>query len=391
MTIIGGGLSGLAAAIAVVRAGGQAHVHERRREIGARFHGDFQGLENWSTDADVLSELQSLGIETTFDHTPFTECVVFDPDGREYLCRSRTPLWYLVRRGPGAGSLDQALKAQALAVGVHIECDTTLEHLPNGGILAHGPRRVDAIAVGYVFPTDRSDGAYAVASDALAPGGYGYLLVHGGRATLATCMFRDFHNDRHYLARTTEFFTRAVGITVRDARQFGGYGNFAAVPVWRRRRMLFTGEAAQLQDALLGFGMRSAIVSGCLAGWSVLADDGSSYASACERRFGAFVRAAVVNRYVYGHCGAPGYRLLIRSLASAGDPRAWARRCYGGGWWTRMLYPFARRGLARRLTAPLPCPDDCDCTYCRCVRHAARASGNERPGHHAERLDPACA
>ena len=41
--IVGGALSGLAAALAVVRGGGRAHVFERRREVGARFHGDFQG------------------------------------------------------------------------------------------------------------------------------------------------------------------------------------------------------------------------------------------------------------------------------------------------------------------------------------------------------------
>ena len=41
----------------------------------------------------------ALGIETAFDHTPFRECVLFDPDGREYECRSAEPLWYLVRRG----------------------------------------------------------------------------------------------------------------------------------------------------------------------------------------------------------------------------------------------------------------------------------------------------
>src|SRR5581483_2452001 len=149
--IVGGGLSGLAAALTIVRAGGRAHVVERRREIGARFHGDFQGLENWSTDGDVLEELESLGIEPTFEYTPFRECVFFDPDGRDHVCRSLRPLWYLVRRGVDAGTLDQSLKAQAVAAGVDIRFGETMEHLPEGGIIAHGPRRVDAIAVGYTF------------------------------------------------------------------------------------------------------------------------------------------------------------------------------------------------------------------------------------------------
>ncbi len=65
VSIVGGGLSGLAAALAVVRDGGHARVYERRGESGARFHGDFQGLENWSTEGDVLEEIASFGIEPT--------------------------------------------------------------------------------------------------------------------------------------------------------------------------------------------------------------------------------------------------------------------------------------------------------------------------------------
>jgi flavin-dependent dehydrogenase len=120
VTIAGGGLSGLAAALAVARRGRAAHVFERRREVGARFHGDFEGLENWSTEGDVFEELKSLGIAPTFSYAPFRECVFFDPDGRAHVCRSSKPLWYLVRRGTDAGTLDQALKAHALAAGVEL-------------------------------------------------------------------------------------------------------------------------------------------------------------------------------------------------------------------------------------------------------------------------------
>ncbi|HSR54133.1 MAG TPA: FAD-dependent monooxygenase, partial [Acidobacteriota bacterium] len=61
--IAGAGPAGLAASLAVARAGGQAQVVERRGEVGARFHGDFQGLENWSTKTDALEDLAALGIE----------------------------------------------------------------------------------------------------------------------------------------------------------------------------------------------------------------------------------------------------------------------------------------------------------------------------------------
>lgn len=147
--------------------GERSCVYERRAENGARFHGDFQELEHWSQQLDVLEELRSFGLDLTFEHTPFRECVFFDPDGRERVCRSAEPLWYLVRRGTEPGRLDQALKRQAIAAGVQIEFEESRDQLPGGGIVTYGPRRVDAIAAGYVFATDMGDAALGAVSDNL--------------------------------------------------------------------------------------------------------------------------------------------------------------------------------------------------------------------------------
>ncbi|MEX2472815.1 MAG: hypothetical protein WEA34_11575, partial [Gemmatimonadota bacterium] len=337
--IAGAGPSGLAAGIAVAENGGRARVLERRSGVGMRFHGDFQGLENWSTERDVLEELHEMGIEPTFEHTPFRECVFYDPDGREHLCRSTQPIWYLVRRGTEEGSLDRSLERQAVAAGVTIEHEHLVQHLPEGGIVAHGPRRVDAIAVGYVFETDRADGAFAAVSDEIAPGGYAYLLICGGRATVATCMFDDFHNDKLYLERTVDLFRSRVGITLRNERRFGGFGNMSAEPHLRRDALLFAGEAAGLQDALFGFGMRYAMVSGHLAGKAYASGDLDRYEADCRERLLGFVRSASVNRYLYRRGGDRRYRYLVRGLCR-GDARTWLRRHYVGGWWSPLLYPL---------------------------------------------------
>ena len=44
--IMGAGLSGLAAATILAKAGKEVHVHDIRGDSGARFDGDFQALEN---------------------------------------------------------------------------------------------------------------------------------------------------------------------------------------------------------------------------------------------------------------------------------------------------------------------------------------------------------
>jgi len=380
VTIVGGGLAGLAAGLTVRRHNARVRVCERREEIGARFHGDFQGLENWTTDGDVLEELEAQGVDLTFDRTPFRECVFFDPDGREAACRASQPLWYLVRRGTEPGTLDQSLKAQALAAGVEFEFGQNVSHLPEGGIVTHGPRRVDAIAVGYVFRTDRADAAFGAISDDLAPGGYAYLLICNGRGTLATCMFDDFHRDMHYLAQTRDFFERRVGIRLEAEHPFGGFGNMATDPTVRQGRMLFAGEAAGFQDALFGFGMRFALTSGHLAGNAWTAQDFEGYEAACRRRFRPAIQAAIVNRYLlYERGGARAYRALVRHVSGARDPRGWLRRHYGAQWWTPLVYRLANRRRTPMQAIRHECRDQCDCTYCRCLRDAAAAAAAPAP------------
>ena len=51
--ILGAGLSGLAAATILAKAGKEVHVHEIRKDSGARFDGDFQGIENWKSPSNL--------------------------------------------------------------------------------------------------------------------------------------------------------------------------------------------------------------------------------------------------------------------------------------------------------------------------------------------------
>ena len=61
--ILGAGLSGLAAATILAKAGKEVHVHEIRKDSGARFDGDFQGIENWTSENDFFDEMRNWGLE----------------------------------------------------------------------------------------------------------------------------------------------------------------------------------------------------------------------------------------------------------------------------------------------------------------------------------------
>lgn len=266
VTVVGAGPAGLACAITLARAGRPVVVREWHRDVGTRFHGDFQGLENWSDEQDVLDELAAAGIEATFDHHAVLQGTVFDSRGNRYPVQSAQPLFYLVRRGAEEGCLDSALLRQALTAGVDVRFQDRASAVRGTGVLAIGPRRADAIAAGYVFETDMSDGAWLILDNRLAPLGYAYLLIHDGRGTVASCLFAGFKQQAQCVERTVAAFRERVGLEMRKPRPFGGFANFPVPRTAMQGGHPVIGEQAGFQDALAGFGMRYALRAGLALG-----------------------------------------------------------------------------------------------------------------------------
>lgn len=299
--IVGAGPAGLACAIVLARAGHSVVVHEQHQRVGARFHGDFQGLENWSSDWDVLQELARAGIAPTFEFHAVSRGVAFDAWGRQYQIESREPLYYLVRRGWQQGTLDQSLLAQAQAVGVEVRFSDRVKRVDGNAVLAGGPRVADAIAVGYVFETDMGDGDWICFDQQLAPRGYAYLLVHNGHGTVASCMFADFKSQAVYVARTVAAFKERVGLTMRNERRFGGYANFRLPRTAVQGGHPVVGEQAGFQDAFAGFGMRYALRSGILAARSIIERD--DYTTLWRRELLPTLQAGIANRFIFNSIG----------------------------------------------------------------------------------------
>ncbi len=324
--VIGSGPAGLTAAMTLARSGAKVRVYERAEIVGNRFKGDFQGLENWSSPTDALTRLADLGVEATFAYRPFHEVTFYDTNLRPSLARSTEPLFYLVRRGPEADSLDHALAEQARNDGVELLLSTPAEKARRGDIVAIGPRYADGVATGYVFETNLEDQAHCVISEDLAPAGYAYLLIWEGRATLATCMFQSHQDWKQARTRTVETFTSLVpGLDLDGARTFSGFGSvFGKAQFSDEAGRLFVGEAAGLQDPEWGFGMWYAMESGILAARSLL--EGFDYKSAAHDKFDDQRQAAFFNRMLYERLPARVVSTLLRRGAQSSDLRGRLRR-----------------------------------------------------------------
>lgn len=375
--VVGAGPAGLAAAITLARHDRPVHVMERHRSVGHRFHGDMQGFENRSAHEDALERLRGLGIELDFPWRGFDKLTFYDSSLHPCVVHSRRPLFYVVRRGPGRDTLDTALLRQARELGADVSLGRTAQVAGPGTIVATGPRRADSIAVGLVFPAAIEDQAHAIVHPDLAPGGYAYLLVWDGQATLATCIFRD--RWRLALDATTQTFQQLVpGLRLDGARRFGGYGSLLG-----RTRLiddqgrLYVGEAAGLQDAEWGFGMMTAIPSGVLAAGSVLA--GADYAALAAEEFAGMRAASLVNRTVWERLPRGWVDRAVRHKATGAD-LPWRLH----GHWAphpvkSLLAPALLKCFAGRVHEVGTGCQDASCQCLRCVCRAALGANRPAP------------
>jgi len=362
--IAGAGPSGLAAAITLAHAGVPVVVHEAKKGVGHRFGADLQGLENWSTEQDVLEDMRSQGLTTDFAVQPGLRGMAYDAWDTAYPIECDQPLFYMVVRGPGPDTLDTALLNQALSLGVEVKFNSRLKTIEGPGVLATGPQAADAIAVGYHFDTDMENGFWAICDDTVAPKGYAYLLTMNGRGTVKTCMFADFNNKQRYIERTMEAFDRLVAPDMRNLRPHGGVGNFHVPLSAIHGGHPIVGEQAGFQDTLWGFGMRHAMTSGVLAARSII--EGSDYNTQWQRALIRQMQTSVVNRLLYSKMRNRGYRFFLRLTTGQQDIRGFLRRFYRMSTMKRLLLPWSQRRYVSQMKIATCTNEACSSVRCRC-------------------------
>ncbi len=348
--ILGAGLSGLAAATILARAGREVHVHEIREDSGARFDGDFQGIENWTSQVDFFDEMRDWGLEPEeFKSDDFEVIDLAHPDDVISQPRTDGVAFRIVQRGTEEHTIDQALKRMAIESGAQIHYGSRRSP-EDCNIVAAGPRESSAVAFGEIFNTDHPNHVTFQLNDKLAPGAYSYLIIIDGIGLICTCLWRQQRKSGRYLNETIAWYEQHYDLNRKPIKRVGGKGDFGLPTKYMHEGRYYVGEAGGLQDFMWGFGMRYAITSGVLAAKAVLGE--CDYEAEVRRRLVPLVRASAINRFLMNRVGNRGFKMVarywMRDQRRKGDGLAFMQWLYKPGLGRRMIWPIVRLGMLSR-------------------------------------------
>jgi flavin-dependent dehydrogenase len=350
MTIIriaGAGPSGLAAAIALARAGRAVEVHEAKSDVGSRFIGDLQIIEAASELEPVPDFLERIGIERNFYFRPATSATFYDHRNTARVIRSKAPFGYFIRRGPqsetsqGDQTLDRGLLAQARKLGVDVRFNSRLKP-EDADIVATGPAAPDGLAREMTWHTSDAERVEVYFNHHLAPGGYSYLFILDGLATFGCAIVADFKKIDEYFEHSLAAAQRANPFTIpRETRTGYSYMNFHLKNSATKGGARWVGEAAGFQDYLFGLGIRYALTSGWLAAQSILQQ--RDFDELWTRELAGKQKTSLVNRFLYEAGGNTGLSVFVWQAARAKDFHRYLAGWHAQTWWKSLLSPVVRR------------------------------------------------
>lgn len=337
--ILGAGPSGLAAAINLAKAGYRVEVFERNKDVGVRFGGDLQGLENWSGKEDILEAFEKMNIRVNFDCDGFSNISVSNGIKTKDIDLKKTG-FYLVKRGNFRGSFDYGLKEQAIEAGVTIHFGRTIDR-DKADIVAVGPvlSEVPAIAKGIIFKTSAEDMAVGILDNKAAYKGYSYLLITKGYGCMCSVVFEKLERVNECYKKTAENFSKIREFDIQNPKEISGVISFSTKNIFREKNNLFIGEAAGLQDMLWGFGIRYAVTSGFWAARSII--EKYDYEKKAKSYFGDKLKAGLVNRFLWENVKLDG-RFLSGNRNRDSKNIFWILYSfYNYNFLQKLVYPFA--------------------------------------------------
>ena len=349
--IMGAGLSGLAAATTLAKAGVEVHVHDIREDSGKRFDGDFQALENWSMDADFFDQLRSWGYDPSeFKATEFSVVDLIHPD--DEISKTHTPgiAYRIVERGTSDHTIDQGFKRMAIAAGANLHYKSRVKE-EDCQIIACGPKGTSAVAYGEIFNTKHPNHIAFQMNDKLAPGSYSYLIIIDGVGLICTCLWRKQKGSDRFLNETIAWYQdKYPEIDMEPIKRVGGKGDFTINKNYFQDGRYYVGESGGLQDFMWGFGMRMAVWSGHLAAEDILGN--CNYEKEVRKQLMPYVKTSVANRFLMNRVGDRTFKFMckswMRNQAKKGDGLVWIGNLFRPKWYKTMLYYIVSPFMLKR-------------------------------------------
>ena len=327
--IAGAGPAGLSAACTLAEAGVEVEVFDRGSALGSK-EADFSaGLRNYGA-REALEELAAYGVPIRPFATARTT-IRRSPRFRNVL---HGPSYYILSRGSGPTTVERQLHDRAVRAGARIRFGVSKQ-----------PEEVDIVAtgrpdgppsllgVGFTFTRDGSPmddtTLYALLDNTIAPAGY-FALAPGPEAnTLYAVSWTDL--DRESMRSRVEAALRIpwVGELVGSSRRLQRIecgATFARDPIANAiapSGALRVGEAAGFLDAIAGYGVRCALISGALAAKSILEKAG--YRELLRAAFGTEFEEAYAFREQLNRATNDDMDKLVASMGPEMDLEAYRR------------------------------------------------------------------
>ncbi|MFQ5580965.1 MAG: NAD(P)/FAD-dependent oxidoreductase [Nitrospiria bacterium] len=336
--VAGAGPSGLTSAICLAKAGYAVEVFEARKEVGGRFIGDFQVIENMSTPEDALQMLKRIGLSSNFYIRPVCQGRFYDYRLNSREVKSQGPFGYFIRRGPQEDTLDRGLLNQALAAGVTLHYKTRLNP-EEADIVASGPSSPDGLAKQITFASNLPDTVWVLFDMDISPGAYSYLFVLDGRATFGCAITQDFDHINDYFDGALKCFQGISSFSIEEEKAGYSFMNFSLKPSAKIDRRLYIGEAGGFQDYLFGLGIRYALTTGKAAAESIITK--RDYDQLWKKSIGAAQEMSLINRFLYERGGNRGLSEFVRR-AGRGDLQDYLSGWYAWRPWKGLLLPLIK-------------------------------------------------
>ena len=343
---MGAGLSGLAAATTLAKAGVEVHVHDVREDSGQRFDGGFQALENWSMDADFFDQLKDWGYDPNeFKATEFKVVDLIHPDDEITKTYSPNVAYRIVERGTSDHTIDQGFKRMAIAAGANLHYKSRVKE-EDCQIIACGPKGTSAVAYGEIFKTKHPNHIAFQMNDKLAPGSYSYLIIIDGVGLICTCLWRKQRGTDRFLNETIAWYQRNYpDIDMKPIKRVGGKGDFTINKNYFQDGRYYVGESGGLQDFMWGFGMRMAVWSGYLAAQDILGN--CNYEVEVRKQLMPYVKTSVANRFLMNRVGDRTFKHMCKAWMK--DQK---KRGDGLVWIGKLFRPTLLKSLIYRLVNP---------------------------------------